>query len=916
MFTFEEPYLLLLLLPVAFMLYLTRKRLAEVFPVRQHLLILLSRFVLFTLIIAALAGAAWTQPVTRQTTIIVGDISSSTASQRTIIEQWVSNALKNKPAQEQVGIVAVGHNALVEQAVGSHVDFTRFESAPETNYTDLAAGLRLASTLLPSNSRRHIVLLTDGQQNQGDALQEASLLQQQGIRLDVVPLPSSTSEDARIDDLTAPTEVHANERFTLHIKLFSTVAQHALLRLYLDQQLLVQQSVSLVSGQQESSVQLLAPPVGFHTFRVTLEAPHDAIQQNDLASTFVNVQGPPRVLVIEGNAGSGRNIISALQATGIGVTVQTPGALSTKLEDLAGYGSVVLADVPAAALGATRMELLQSYVRDLGRGLVVSGGQNSYGVGGYAQTPLEHMLPVSMDIPQHKDTPSLAVVLIIESLEASLPVNISKEAAKSVVGLLTPQDQVGISQANGTLVIPMQHVTNKAAINKAIDRMNPEDPESYTPDLSNAEQVLKKTTAQVKHVILLGDGDAFDNYAPLVLKMANEHITISTVGTNSGNAQELSTMVNIANWGKGRFYRADDPTVIPQVLLHETEQAARRSIVQEPFVPMRIRTHPLLTGLNALPELAGYVATTPKPTAQMILMSQRDDPVLAAWQYGLGRVVAWTSDAVGLWSTHWLTWKEAAHWWANLVTWTLPATESAMNIHGTVVNGTAQLIVDLPPTIQTENGSQQQVQAHIIAPSGSQEFVHLHLTAPQRWEGSFPTPQVGAYLLQLTRQEIPKGGQQPTKQLTATAGLVVPYSPEFRTLGTDMHFLQLLTRAGGGSLLSLHDSASTFTRPLAPVWVIEPIPFWLLTLAALLLPLDIAVRRLSSLAFLATASKRLRTHLKRIAPPHRILSSSSSTEHSLAATLLQAKRRYQHNDSATDADDDSISQPEEDHAPS
>ncbi|MBE3559406.1 MAG: VWA domain-containing protein [Ktedonobacteraceae bacterium] len=847
MLTFEQPLLLLLLLPVGLLVYLTWRRMSLPYPAVQRTLILISRLLLFTLVIAALAGASWIQPAGRQATIFVGDLSASTTTQRSFIEQWINQALKHKRPQDQVGIVAVGRNALVEQSVKSNIDFSRFESTPDTNYTDLAAGLRLASAILPADSERHIILLTDGQQNIGDALQEAQLLQQQGIRLDIVPLPEIKGPEARIDGLETPNQLRVGERFTLHLKVYSTVAQKATLRLYRDQNLVSQQSIQLIPGQQDVNFNLLAPSPGFHVFQVRLEAPMDTIAQNNYASAFINVQGPPRVMVVEGQPGSGRNIVNALKATHIDVSVVTPNDVPTTLDGLAPYGTVVLADVPALSLGVARMQALQAFVRDLGHGLVVSGGQNSYGPGGYANTPLEQTLPVRMDIPQHKDTPSIAVVLIIESLEAPLPVNISKEAAKGVVNLLTPRDQVGISAAYGTLTIPMQHVTDKTAINKAIDAMNPEDPPSYNPDLANAEQVLLKTDAKIKHVILLGDGDAFDNYVPQVSKMAKENITVSTVATNFADAQELGTMQLIASVGKGHCYPANDPSTIPQVLLKETERAARRNVINESFTPAVVGNHPILTGLNKFPTLDGYVATTPKTAAQQVMVSHLDDPVLAAWQYGLGRAVAWTSDALGQWTSHWLTWDEAARWWANLVTWTLPSPESAMNINGKVVNSTAQISVDLPTGTSANVKGQQQVQVHIVSPDLAQQTVNLSPTAPDHWEGSFPATQVGAYLLQVTWQ----GSNQNTmNRLTATTGLVVPYSPEYRTQGTDTRFLSLLARAGKGAQLDGKHPEKAFDLPLIPVNHSEPIVFWLLMLAALLLPIDIAARRLASLEFL------------------------------------------------------------------
>ena len=863
MLSFEQPLLLLLLIPISILVLLTWQRMSLPFPRSQRYLILASRLALFNLIVTALAGATVSVPISRQSVVFVGDISASTTPQRAFIEQWINDAIHHKRPEDQVGIVAVGRNALVEQSVRTQIDFSQFESTPDTNYTDLAAGLRLAAAILPQDSERRIVLLSDGQQNLEDALQEAQLLQQEGIRLDVVPLPTFNGPEARIDDLNAPSILHTNERFLLHIRFFSSVAQRVTLHLYLDQTLLLQQSLQLNSGEQEITLALNAPPTGFHTYRITMDAPQDTISQNNEAAVFVNVQGPPHVLVIEGSPGAGHNITSALQATHIDVSVGVPVDVPTTLEGLVNYDAVVLADVPAVDLGTTRMQVLQSYVRDLGRGLVVSGGENSYGVGGYANTPLEETLPLRMDIPQHKDTPSIAVVLIVESLEINTAVNISKEAAKGVINLLTPRDYVGVSAAYGNLVIPLQHVTNKTAINQTVDKMNPNDPPSYMPDLIAAETALIHSDAKIKHVILIGDGDATDSYARQVIKMASEHISVSVVGTNIGSYDDLTLMKQMAAWGKGRFYQADNPNAIPQILLNETKQAARRAFIEEPFVPAIITPHPILTGLSSFPQLTGYVATTPKAAAQIVLASHLDDPVLAVWQYGLGRVVAWTSDALGLWTANWLRWSDAARWWANLVTWTISTPNNQLIVNSEIVGGNGHIIVDTPHETSAISGkvNQQQVQVKIIAPDLSQQTVTLQPSAPERWEGTFPTTQVGAYLLRVTWQARSSANTGSPGQLTTTTGLVVPYSPEFSSSGTDTHFLNQLAHAGDGSVLNPNDTASAFSTNLPPVYASLSIVFWLFAIAALLLPVDIALRRLSSLEFLVVGYHLLLSHL-------------------------------------------------------
>jgi uncharacterized membrane protein len=428
--------------------------------------------------------------------------------------------------------------------------------------------------------------------------------------------------------------------------------------------------------------------------------------------------------------------------------------------------------------------------------------------------------------------------------------------------------------------------------------MNPDDPPSYLPDLVNAEKVLLHTNAKIKHVILLGDGDAYDNYLAQTTKMASEHITISTVETNAQVPADFNTMEQIAAWGKGRFYRADDPATIPQILLKETQQAARRAIVEEAFVPEIVGSHPILTGLGKLPVLTGYVATTPKAAAQLVLISAAADPVLAVWQYGLGRVAAWTSDALGQWTANWLSWSDAARWWANLVTWTLPSAEGELDVNTQVVGGTAQVTVDLPSGSAAGAGGEQQVAVTIIHPDLSKSEVALQPTAPQRWQGGFPAEQVGAYLLQVTWQAKNGSGNGTASQLTSTTGLVVPYSPEYLDTETNRAFLAQMAAADGGSLLGATDYAAAFAGNLLPVSAEVPIIFWLLALAALLLPVDIALRRLSSLEFVAMGWRWLMAQM-RLGGSKLALQHASDTAGNALLGTMRSRRQERQNRATT-----------------
>jgi uncharacterized membrane protein len=633
--------------------------------------------------------------------------------------------------------------------------------------------------------------------------------------------------------------------------------------MYVDDRLAGSQRVTLAPGENTFTFALKAPPAGFHTFRAVLlpDIGEDTIAANNEASAFAQVQGPPHLLVVENAPGAAHNVTAALRAQGLTVDEMPATRVPPDMSFLQRYAAVMIVDTPADLLGADFMALLPSYVRDLGHGLAVIGGSNSYAMGGYGQTPLEQVLPVRMDVPQRKDTPVAAVALIIEDLESDYGVNISKIAGKGVVKLLTPTDWIAVNDASTQWVVGLRHVTDKNAIDQTIDAMQPIDPATYADALTLAYNTLLPAKAAIKHIILLGDGDATDNYRPLVQKIAAHGISVSTVATGALGWSDFATMQNIAKWGKGRYYSANSVNSIPQIFLKEAKRIARTGIVEERFIPYAASTSPLLNGLNGFPELDGYVATTPKPAAENVLISARADPVLAAWQYGLGRSVAWTSDSAGQWTSHLLAWPAAARLWGNIASWILPpAANKNITLSATANGGTGQLTVDT-----TGPAAALAVQAHIVGPSLSASTVSLLPTAPGHYEATFDAAHPGAYLVrvEVTPQGGPQAHGQKAPPLAASGGLVVPYSPEFRLTGVDQALVAGLAATTGGRVLPAADSAGSqaFADNLPPVPAPRPLSSLLLLLAALLLPVDVAVRRLlvtraDALALLAALRPR------------------------------------------------------------
>ncbi|HLJ67399.1 MAG TPA: VWA domain-containing protein, partial [Chloroflexota bacterium] len=801
---------------------------------RRSRIALAARLALLAAVILGLAGASLNLPQTREAVVVVADLSASDSSAQSSMQGFINAVARRRPDGNELGVVSVGRDARVEQPPSPLTTFDGFQTTVDRNSTNLDGGLSLAGAILPDGYRRRITILTDGQQNVGEALATARLERSIGVRVDVLPIHVAGGPEVLVDSVTMPSQLRPQERFSIDVAVRSTVNTTTDLVLYRDHSLAISRREVVRAG--ENHYVFAQPPLspGTHTYLAQIDPALDTERENNQGSAFTLVASAPRVLVISPGRAEAANVLASLYSTGIKADFAYPQNVIPTLSFLQRYAAVVLVDTPVDALDPDLVSELVPYVRDLGHGLVVIGGRESYGMGGYGQTALEQALPVKMDLPKRKDLPSAAVVLIIENLESDAQVNISKQAGKGVVGLLTQQDQIAVSDATGgQFVVPLQHATNKAAIDHEIDQMQPGDPISYVADLQAAYQTLRNTRARVKHIILLGDGDAEDPaYQHVAKAIRAGGVTISTVATNGLGFNDFQTIQNIAKWGGGRYYRGDNTSAIPSIFLHEARTVARSGIVEGKFYPQELSASPLLTGISAVPPLTGYVATTPKPTGEMVLVSKKLDPVLAAWQFGLGRSVAWTSDAAGLWTADWLQAPGANRFWANLVSWTLPAAQGGkLFINADSSGGQGHVSVDTPPSLGANPG----VTAHILGPDLRAATVQLQPSAPGHFTGSFLANTEGPYFISVDARGA-------SHSEAGETGLDVPYSAEYRTTGTDLPFIRALASAGGGSVVSGPDSA--WQDNLASVNARQSLAAWLWLLALLLLPIDIGIRRL------------------------------------------------------------------------
>ncbi|MDQ3938668.1 MAG: VWA domain-containing protein, partial [Chloroflexota bacterium] len=781
------------------------------------------RSAILSLLVLALAGFQLVSPVDRLTTIFVVDLSDSVGvAGRESALVFVREALQARPPADRAAIVAFGGEALVERLPAELEDIDRIASVPVRSSTDVGGALRLASALFPDDSQKRIVLISDGNDTTGRGQSEAALAAARDIQIETVEVGLGAADEVIVQRVQSPTIARVGEILEIEMTITSTVAQPASVRLYGDGTQIGVEPVELEAGTNRVVFRTRASEAGFHTFRARVEAARDTFGQNNIGDSHTVVKGEPRILLVLGSDDAGGNLRPALEAQRQDVTELTPEEVPTDLSGLASYDAVVLADVPAARLGAQRMAALQIFVRDLGRGLVMIGGPQSYGAGGYQRTPLEEALPVDMDVRDRERQPDVALVVVIDksgSMDAchcntanrdngvgiqGVPkVDIGKEAILRAVSALTERDEFGVVafSENAHWVIRTAPLAQVGDVEGQIAGIRPDGQTNIFAGLSQAVEALEQTQATRRHIVLFTDGwSSSGAYDELLDRMAAAGITLSAVGAGGGGADTF--LSDLARRGGGRYYAAINPATIPDIFLKETQQVSGQQIVEETFFPLLTASSPILRGFeDGLPQLLGYNGTTPKGTAQTVLVSARNDPVLAKWQYGLGRSVAWTSDATGRWAANWVAWPGFNQFFSQLVGWTLPGDESdGMEAEFLADGDQARLRLRSVDTDGSPRNLYDTV-AGVTDPTFESRELRLEQVAPGVYETELGTLTPGAYAMRFVQT---KPGETP---LARTMVLVAPTPAEYRLLGTNERLLAALRTATGGRALEVGEDA-------------------------------------------------------------------------------------------------------------
>jgi len=885
-------------------------------PLRRRLSVLLRTLVLL-LVVLALAGAQLRRSVDQLTVVFLVDVSDSMPiGSREQAAAYLRAAMEGMPAGDQAAVVLFGKEALVERTASEIRQLDSLASVPVATRTNIADAIQLGLALLPADTQKRLLLLSDGQQNEGDARAVAELVAARDVLLDSVPLGSGVvGADVQITELVAPSHVPFGQRFELVVRLLANQDSVVRLRILGDNEVVYDQAIEVPSGGATYRIPLAASAEGFQRYRAVIESASDTRPQNNEAAAFTQVTGQPQVAVVTSQPEEATALIEALEQAQMRVTRFLPNSLPQTLEELINFNSIILVGVEAPDLPVATMEALPTFVRDLGHGLIMIGGQTGFGAGQWLRTPVEEALPVDMEVKPRDRQANIALVLAVDKSgsmgrchcddpnnaqqqqqqrQSGLPkVDIAKDAVIQATAALGTTDFVGVVAFDQAArwALETQRYPGLSSLELSVAPIDANGGTNIFAGLALAEEGLTGINAKVKHIILLTDGwSRAGDYKALADRFAEKGITLSVVAAGAGSAQDLD---NLAQAGGGKYYAAASMDDVPQIFLKETIRISGRYIVEEPFYPTLMNaSSTILSGLplnQGIPLLVGYNGTTLKADANEIFRTSQGDPLLATRRYGLGRTVAWTSDLSPRWADEWLAWNEFAAFASQLVAWSFPDPEMGnLRVQGRQEG--SRTFIEVNSSDEEGRPLNADTQAVIVAPDGGA----VELTIPQVGAGAYqvelPSDAIGAYLTTVTQRDADGNPIAST-----TRGIVVPYSPEYRLQQPDESLLTQIATQTGGIVRDLAQSDTIFEHTSQPVSRAQALWPALLLLALLLFPFDVAVRRV---IFGRREWERAQTWLReRMSINSQPATTQPTASEPVLGSLLQAKERASRRDS-------------------
>ena len=854
MFDFRSPLFLILLIAIPVLIFVQRRAHLSTAKWRKSVTFFLRGAALLCAILA-LASLYRTHKEQRLAVVFLIDTSESVPhTQREAAVKQINAAVAKLRPTDQFGIIGFASetSVLTEirqkqdqplESVSTELLETLAEQTIRRDGTDILTALKRAVALLPNDSHRRIVLLSDGIHNAGGTRLENYLPLLSASDVEIATIPLDTLTDAvRVVQLQAPTEVRKGQRFEMNavIETDGSIPKVPA-TLYHEGALIDTYEWTLPSGTH--SLALPVPPVSEeenHRYELKLDV-GDEILENNQGYAVVKVQGnQPHVLYVEEDIIQATHLKIVLEENGFDVEVRAPSEMPTDLIELQRSDVLILSNVSAEVLSSEQLQNIENYVRDLGHGLVVIGGEHAYGPGGYTDTALERVLPVEMTPREQKDTVAIVFVLDTSGSMANYVDGQRRKIDLAIAGIgagidnLEEDDVVGVISfsAGKDAHVVSDLTSDRDTLLQTVGKLKPRGGTTLMKEaIEDAGEMLKASDAKRKHILLLSDGKSDDTKSDL-LKLAEQiakaRISITAIGIGNANAELLTELTETSN---GHFVRVQNLQVLPTVLT-EAVRETQRYIVQEPFQPVVVSPNePIVQDIGTLPRLHGYIATTKKDIAQVFIRSPKDEPILAGWNIGLGKAVAWTSDVKSAWAKEWIPWHNFGKFWGQSVNWVLPAADADADFDLTVSlhHGAAEVSID------TQTPSQVSAyEVRVAGPNGTSEPIEMQQITLRRYNGTFQVPNSGSYIVTAQRES---DGRKRTEVLS------LPYPAEYTDFKVNTNLLKTLASETAG----IYEPTPTqIASPAgAPIESQVPLAQALLVAAALFFVLEMILRRYS-----------------------------------------------------------------------
>lgn len=844
--TYLWPLWLLALLPVVWWLAwqartnLTRTHFALVTALRSAALLAL---------VLALMQPVWTATNAQVSVVYALDVSRSVAS------GFVQSALQfaqqanraAEPALARYVVFADGARVLsrAEDVAGVSVTANRGSESRllYQGATNLELALDEALLALDPARVRRVVLFTDGNQTRGEVWAAVERLAGQGVRVFPFAARLHVEADAWVEGLQVPDGIRRDEPADIAVRVVSQQRVRARVTLTANGRALGARDTLLERGVNAVSFAVRVRAQGLVRLAAAVRAQGDALPDNDRLEQAVWVAPRPRILYVEGQPDAGRYLQAALSAEGMEVAAAGPERLPGTAGQLERYDAVILSDVPAEAIGAARMQALQAYVRDLGGGLLFASGENTFGEGGYSDSVLEEVLPVEFKAQEKRRELALVLCLDRSYSMKGRPIALAKAGARAALGLLDEQHLFGVvafdSQPHEA--VPLQYVRSGRRAEELIDRIQASGQTNIYPALATAWRMLQKQKVARKHVIVLSDGDtAPADFDRLIGRMQEAKITVSTVTIGRSGDPEL--MARIAAQGGGKNYVAEQIEQLPQLFVEDARNVTQTSIMEEPFKPTVKRRIEAVRGLDfaRAPALLGFVSTKEKEHAEVFLATSTGAPLLARWQYGLGRAVLFASDVKNRWAADWLQWDGYGKFWAQLTRDTMRR-ERGEQVRFSVGREGDEARVRL--LVMSERGAWRNdlaPQLSVAGPDGGRQEITLRQTGPGHYEARLPVATAGSRPYTMALIAGP-GLPGDLARRAGTRQLYYPYPDEYRSYPPNVELLQAIAQRTGGkvgaSVAEIFDAQGDRGERSMPLWP------WLAGAALVLYLLDLLLRR-------------------------------------------------------------------------